>query len=138
MTPQLVAPSLTERFVDCVLGVRYADLPESLVTAFQVQGRLRLAATGMDTGSGFHKPGMTGIMGAVAAAVRLLGLDRKQALMAFGIAGSRAGSIAKNTGSMTKSSHSGHAARMGVECALLAQRGFTGTNDVFGPGGFFR
>lgn len=138
MTPQLVAPSLTERFVDCVLCVRYAELPASLVTAFEVQGRLRLAATGMDTGSGFHKPGMTGIMGAVAAAVRLLGLDRKQALMALGIAGSRAGSIANNTGSMTKSSHSGHAARMGIECALLAQRGFTGTNDVFGPGGFFR
>jgi aconitate decarboxylase len=118
-------------------GLGGSAIIEALVTAFEVQGRLRLAATGMDTGSGFHKPGMTGIMGAVAAAVRLLGLDRKQALMAFGIAGSRAGSIAKNTGSMTKSSHSGHAARMGVECALLAQRGFTGTNDVFGPGGFF-
>src|SRR5262249_50459498 len=57
--------------------------------------------------------------------------------MAFGLAGSRAGSISKNTGSMTKSSHSGHAARMGVECALLAAKGFTGTDDVFGPGGFF-
>ena len=33
---------------------------ESLVTAFEVQGRLRMAATGMDTGAGFHKPGMTG------------------------------------------------------------------------------
>ena len=110
---------------------------ESLVTAFEVQGRLRMAATGMDTGAGFHKPGMTGLFGAVAAAVRLLGLDRGQALMAFGIAGSRAGSIAKNTGTMTKSSHSGHAARMGIECALLARKGFTGTDDVFGPLGFF-
>jgi len=58
-------------------------------------------------------------------------------LMAFGIAGSRAGSIAKNTGSMTKSSHSGHAARMGIECALLAHKGFTGTDDLFGAGGLF-
>lgn len=112
-------------------------LIEALVCAFEVQGRLRLAATGMDTGSGFHKPGMTGIMGAAAASARLLKLDRTQTLMAFGIAGSRAGSISKNTGSMTKSSHSGHAARMGVECALLARSGFTGTDDVFGPGGFF-
>ena len=110
---------------------------ESLVAAFEVQGRLRMAATGMDTGAGFHKPGMTGLMGALAAAVRLLGLDREQTLMAFGIAGSRAGSIAKNTGSMTKSSHSGHAARMGVECALLARKGFTGTDDLFGRGGLF-
>ena len=110
---------------------------ESLVTAFEVQGRLRMAATGMDTGAGFHKPGMTGLMGAVAAAARLLDLDRRQTLMAFGIAGSRAGSIAKNTGSMTKSSHSGHAARMGIECALLAAKGFTGTDDLFGAGGLF-
>lgn len=110
---------------------------ESLVAAFEVQGRMRMAATGMDTGAGFHKPGTTGLMGAVAAAVRLLGLDLQQTTMAFGIAGSRAGSISKNTGSMTKSSHAGHAARMGVECALLARKGFTGTDDVFGSGGLF-
>lgn len=110
---------------------------ESLVAAFEVQGRLRLAATGLETGSGFHKPGTTGQFGAVTAAAKMLDLDRRQMLMAFGISGSRAGSLAINTGSMTKSSHSGHAARMGIECALLAQMGFTGSADVFGPKGFF-
>src|SRR5262245_56052871 len=110
---------------------------ESIVAAFEVQGRLRLAATGLETGSGFHKPGTTGTFGATAAAARMLDLDRQQTLMAFGLAGSRAGSIAINTGSMTKSSHSGHAARMGVECAILAQMGWTASADVFGPGGFF-
>jgi len=73
----------------------------------------------------------------VTAAAKLLDLDRRQALMAFGVAGSRAGSLSINTGSMTKSSHSGHAARMGVECAILAQKGWTASADVFGPGGFF-
>lgn len=110
---------------------------EALVTAFEVQGRLRMAATAMATGAGFHKPGITGTIGATAAAIKLLGLDRTQALMAMGIAGSRAGSLAVNTGSMTKSSHAGHAARMGVECGLLAQMGWTAAADVFGPGGFF-
>jgi len=57
--------------------------------------------------------------------------------MAMGIAGSRAGSLSVNTGSMTKSSHAGHAARMGVECGLLAQKGWTASADVFGPKGFF-
>src|SRR3546814_14687590 len=38
---------------------------------------------------------------------------------------------------MTKSSHSGQGARAGVECALLASMGFTGSPDVFGKGGFF-
>jgi len=110
---------------------------EAIVAAFEVQGRMRLAATGLETGSGFHKPGTTGQFGAVTAAAKMLALDRQQMLMAFGIAGSRAGSISINTGTMTKSSHSGHAARMGVECAVLAQMGFTGSADVFGPKGFF-
>src|SRR3990172_12396445 len=110
---------------------------EAIAVAFEVQGRVRMAATAMETGSGFHKPGMTGTLGATAAAARLLDLNREQTLMAFGIAGSRAGSLAINTGSMTKSSHSGHAARMGIECALLAKMGWTASADVFGPKGFF-
>src|SRR5688572_8073979 len=110
---------------------------EAIVTAFEVQGRLRLAATGLETGSGFHKPGTTGTFGATAAAARLLDLDERQTLMAFGLAGSRAGSLSINTGSMTKSSHSGHAARMGIECAVLAKMGWTASADVFGKGGFF-
>ncbi|HTK02755.1 MAG TPA: MmgE/PrpD family protein [Bordetella sp.] len=110
---------------------------EAVVTAFEVQGRLRLAATGLKTGAGFHKPGTTGIFGAVAGVARLLSLDLDQTLMALGLAGSRAGSMSINTGTMTKSSHSGHAARMGVECAILARMGWTASADVFGPKGFF-
>ncbi len=110
---------------------------EAIVAAFEVQGRVRLAATGMADGQLFHKPGTTGMFGAVTAAVKMLDLNREQALMAFGIAGSRAGSLSINTGSMTKSSHSGHAARMGVECGVLAGMGWTASADVFGPGGFF-
>jgi aconitate decarboxylase len=110
---------------------------ESIVTAFEVQARLRLAATDWTTGRGFHKPGVTGVMGATAGVARLLGLNRHQLVMALGAAGSRAGSLAINTGTMTKSSHSGHAARMGVECALLAGMGWTATCRMFDAGGFF-
>ena len=110
---------------------------EAIAVAFEVQGRLRLAATGLETGSGFHKPGMTGTFGATAGAGRLLNLTRDQMLMAFGLAGSRAGSISINTGTMTKSSHSGHAARMGVECAVLVSMGWTASRRLFESGGFF-
>jgi 2-methylcitrate dehydratase PrpD len=110
---------------------------EAIAAAFEVQGRLRIAATGLKTGQGFHKPGTTGQFGAVTAAAKMLDLDQQQTLMAFGLAGSRAGSISINTGTMTKSSHSGHAARMGVECAVLAKMGWTASADVFGPKGFF-
>ena len=53
---------------------------ESIVTAFEVQGRMRMAATGLETGSGFHKPGTTGQFGAVTAASKMLNLDRQQML----------------------------------------------------------
>lgn len=113
------------------------DCVTALAVAFEVQARLRRASTGLHTGRGFHKPGTTGLMGAVAAAIVLLGLDHDQSVMAFGIAGSRLGSLSLNTGTMTKSTHSGNAARLGLESALLAQRGWTGARDVFGPGGYF-
>jgi aconitate decarboxylase len=109
----------------------------ALAVAFEVQARLRLASTGLHTGRGFHKPGTTGLMGAVTAAVKLLDLDHEASLMAFGIAGSRLGSLSLNTGTMTKATHSGNAARMGLESALLAARGLTGARDVFGPQGYF-
>lgn len=109
----------------------------ALVLAFEVQGRLRAASAGVEAGSGFHKPGVSGTMGAVTAAGTLLGLDVERFCMAFGIAGSRCGSLSANTGTMTKSSHSGHAARMGVEAGLLASLGYTACEDVFGKGQFF-
>jgi aconitate decarboxylase len=110
---------------------------EAIVASFEVQARARMAATGLLAGRGFHKPGTTGILGATTAAARMLGLDRRQLLMALGTAGARTGSLSINTGTMTKSSHSGHAARMGVECAVLAGMGWTANADLFGPGGFF-
>lgn len=119
------------------LGISGEDCIEALVASFEVQARLRLASTGLHTGRGFHKPGTTGLMGAVTAAGKMLRLDEEEMLMAFGIAGSRLGSLSLNTGTMTKATHSGNAARMGLESVLLASRGWTATRDVFGPGGYF-
>ncbi len=114
-----------------------AKVIEAIVVALEVQAQVGVAATGLGIGTGFHKNGTVGTFGAVGAAAKLLELNREQTLMAFGLAGSRAGSLAINTGSMTKASHSGHAARSGVECAVLAQMGWTANRDVFGPKGFF-
>jgi len=113
------------------------DVLLATVLAFEVQGRMRLATRRIGANSTFHKPGVSGLMGAVAGAGKILGLGAPQFCHAFGVGGSRAGSITVNTGSMTKSSHSGHGARMGVEAALLARRGWTANEDVFGAGKFF-
>lgn len=133
MSPTLPAIlALAEKY-----GLPGSDVLSALVVSFEVQGRLRLASTGLDTGKGLHKPGTIGLVGATAACGWLMRLDRTQLLMALGIAGSRVGSLSINTGTMTKSSHSGHAARMGVECVELARRGWTASDAVFDEGGFF-
>lgn len=110
-------------------------LLEALVLSYEVQSRIRVASRSMPMPPIFHN-GTPGLMGAVAAAGRLLGLTAGQMRHAFGVAGSRAGSVSKNTGTMTKSSHSGHAARMGIECAVLAKMGWTANEDIFGEGRF--
>jgi aconitate decarboxylase len=115
-----------------------AAVLRAIVLAFEVQGRMRVASASVEAGKGFHKPGVSGLMGAVTGAGLMLGLEAADFRRAFGLAGSRAGSMAANTGTMTKSSHSGHAARMGVECTTLAGLGWTATEDIFGKGGFFQ
>src|SRR5689334_12150374 len=47
---------------------------EAIVAAHEVQGRVRIASTGLATGKGFHKPGTVGLFGATTAAVKLLAL----------------------------------------------------------------
>lgn len=119
-------------------GLSGAEVLRAIVLAFEVQGRMRVASARIDAGTRFHKPGVSGLMGAVTGAGVLVDLDTRPFCMAFGLAGSRAGSMSANTGTMTKSSHSGHAARMGVECATLAALGWTANTDIFGRGGLLQ
>jgi aconitate decarboxylase len=79
----------------------------------------------------FHPPGMVGPFGAAVAAAHVLGLNATQVGYALGIAGSRAGSLTANAGTMTKSTHCGQAVMLGLEAAMLAARGFTANPDVF-------
>jgi aconitate decarboxylase len=120
-------------------GLSGEDVLTAIVIAFEVQARMRIASAGVRPGipGSFHKPGVSGTIGATAAAAKLIGLSAEEMCLAFGIAGSRCGGLTVNTGSMTKSSHSGNAARMGVEAATLAKLGFTAMDDVFGAGLFF-
>jgi 2-methylcitrate dehydratase PrpD len=79
---------------------------------------------------GWHSTGTVGVMGAAAAAARLLKLDVHQIVMALGIAASMAGGLRQNFGTMTKPFHAGRAASGGVLAALLAQRGFTANENA--------
>jgi aconitate decarboxylase len=86
---------------------------------------------------GFHPPGTVGVMGSALACSIWLGLSNEQTCMALGMAASRAGGIAGNIGTMTKATHCGNAARAGLECALLAKKGFTASSRTLEePGGW--
>lgn len=89
--------------------------------------------------AGFHPQGTSGVFASAAAAARVLRLDPAATRHALGISGSLgAGLMAAQQGAMVKRLHAGHAARAGVEGALLAQSGFSGIEDVIeaGYGGF--
>jgi aconitate decarboxylase len=67
----------------------------------------------------------------------MLGLDGEKTRYALGIAASRTGGLTANSGTMTKSLHLGMAASVGLESALLAQRGLKSNPDIIeAPKGF--
>jgi 2-methylcitrate dehydratase PrpD len=79
----------------------------------------------------WHITNTCGVLGAAAAAGRLLKLTQDQMVYAFAIAGTQASGVREVFGSMCKPFHAGRAAQNGTVAALLAQRGFTGTDGIF-------
>ena len=78
---------------------------------------------------GWHITGTAGVFGAAAAAGRLLGLSEQQMVWALGIAATQSSGLREMFGTMCKPFHPGNAARNGLLAALLAQRGFTSSNQ---------
>jgi 2-methylcitrate dehydratase PrpD len=78
----------------------------------------------------WHPTGTCGTFGAAAAAGKLLGLDEKGMVHAFGIAGTGAAGLVEVFGTMSKPFNAGRAAMGGVMAALLAQRGFTSSTRI--------
>ncbi|MEE8443603.1 MAG: MmgE/PrpD family protein [Dehalococcoidia bacterium] len=78
----------------------------------------------------WHPTAIFGTMGSAVAASKMLGLDVHQTRMALGIAGSEAGGLRRNFGTMTKPFHPGNAARSGIIAAKLASRGYTADSDI--------
>ena len=81
--------------------------------------------------AGWHGTATIGRNAATAACCRLLGLTTEQTVNALGISGTNSAGFKTSFGTMCKPFHSGSAARGGVEAALMAQAGFTGSSEVF-------
>jgi len=83
-------------------------------------------------GQGWHSGATVGVFAAAAAAARGLRLDADKTVHALGIAGTQsAGLMAAQYGAMVKRMHAGRSSQSGLYGALLAERGFTGIEDVF-------
>lgn len=94
---------------------------------------------------GFHPTGTCATFGATAAAGKILGLSKDEIVNAFGIAGSAAAGMSTVTigsGVWTKRFQGGHPAMSGIIAALLGQKGFKGSAQIFegvkGKGGFVK
>ncbi|MGE0222211.1 MAG: MmgE/PrpD family protein [Acetobacteraceae bacterium] len=108
------------------------ELMTALVKGIELQGWIRHAGRVYEHGGvKFHPPGLVGPMGSAVAAGHILGLSAGQLAHALGIASSRCGTVHANIGTMTKSTHCGHAAMHGLESALLAAKGFTANAEPF-------
>jgi aconitate decarboxylase len=120
------------------IGADGRDVLAAVVKGVEIQGWIRRACGHVESRDfKFHPPGMVGPIGAAVAASHLLKLDATALANAIGIATSRCGSLTSNTGTMTKSTHCGYAASLGLESALLAASGFTGDDEAFdSPSGY--
>ena len=115
-----------------------AEFLEAFLIGFEVECKIAEAIHPNHYKMGFHSSGTIGTFGAVAAAARLLELDRDRTAHALAIAASTASGIRVNFGSMTKPLHVGRAAQNGIVAAELAARGFTGgVGALDPPWGFF-
>jgi 2-methylcitrate dehydratase PrpD len=81
---------------------------------------------------GFHPTAAVGVFGSVAAAGKLRALSADALANALGLAASSAAGLFAfvNGGGDIKRLHAGHAAREGLQAALLAEQGVEGPPDV--------
>lgn len=113
-------------------GASGEDLIVAIVAGYEVATRAG-EAMGTSHYQYWHSTGTCGIFGAVAAAGKLLDLDRDGLVAAFGSAGTQAAGLWAflAEGTMSKQLHPAKAAADGVLSALLAQQGFTGASRIF-------
>lgn len=113
-----------------------ADVVPAFAVGFEIQARLAAAVTPEMQERGWHGTGIVGGVGVAAALARLLGLDATATAHAMGIAATGGAGLVATFGSMSKALNLGRAGALGMQSALLAERGFTSHPDIVGAGGF--
>jgi 2-methylcitrate dehydratase PrpD len=109
-----------------------AALIEALVAGYEAEIAIGRACHPELRLRGFHPAAAVGVFGSAMAAGKLRGLARGQLANALGIAASSAAGLFAfvNGGADIKRLHAGHAAREGLQAALLAEQGIEGPPGV--------
>jgi len=114
---------------------RHADgraLMEAIVAGYEAVIAIGRACHPDLRQRGFHPTAAVGVFGSAAAAGKLRGLSADALANALGLAASSAAGLFAfvNGGGDIKRLHAGHAAREGLQAALLAEQGVEGPPDV--------
>jgi 2-methylcitrate dehydratase PrpD len=107
------------------------DIILALIVGNEVYSKVQKCTTTAPWYTGFHGSGVWGSLGAVAACGKLMGLDKQQMHMAWGIACSTFCGVKRNMGTMTKPYHAGRAAEGGLRAAILAKYGLESHAEAF-------
>jgi len=102
----------------------------ALVVGIEVALRLGNSVYPNHYDRGWHITGTCGVVGAAAAAGKILGLSQQQMIWALGLAASTPVGLRESFGSMNKSFNPGKAASDGIFAALLAARNFTSSDGM--------
>ena len=134
------APALPSAFAIAESQKRSGkDMMHAYQLAVEVESKAAEAISPRHYQHGFHTTATIGTLASAVAAGKLYGFDLDNLIRTLGIAGSLAGGLRENFGSMTKPLHAGRAAEGGVVAADFARMGWTATDKILeSPRGFFQ
>lgn len=107
---------------------------EAYIAGIEICGLLGRGLNPAHYTRGWHNTSTIGIFGATAAAGKLMNLDQRQMVSAFGIAASESSGLKGNFGTMCKPFHAGRAAAKGILSARLAKLGFESSPTILEEG----
>jgi 2-methylcitrate dehydratase PrpD len=111
-------------------------LLHAFVLGVEVECRIGNALSPGHYRRGWHITATCGVLGAAAAAGKLLGLDAARMAWALGAAATQSSGLVENLGTMSKSVGVGNSARNGLAAAFYAERGLSGPDrPLEGPRG---